>query len=45
MGDKRRTVQTLELVRVDEERGLLLIKGSVPGSKGSDVVVRPAVKA
>ena len=45
MGDKRRTVQTLELVRVDEERGLLLIKGSVPGSKGSDVVVRPATKA
>ena len=45
MGDKRRTVQTLELVRVDEERGLLLIKGSVPGSKGSDVIVRPAVKA
>lgn len=45
MGDKRRTVQTLELVRVDEERGLLLIKGSVPGSKGSDVIVRPATKA
>ena len=45
MGDKRRTVQTVELVRVDEERGLLLIKGSVPGAKGSDVVVRPAVKA
>ncbi|MCW9014869.1 MAG: 50S ribosomal protein L3 [Gammaproteobacteria bacterium] len=45
MGDKRRTVQTLELVRVDAERGLLLIKGSVPGSRGSDVIVRPAVKA
>ena len=45
MGDRRRTVQTLELVRVDEERGLLLIKGSVPGSKGSDVIVRPATKA
>lgn len=45
MGDKRRTVQTVELVRVDEERGLLLIKGSVPGAKGSDVVVRPAIKA
>jgi len=45
MGDKRRTKQTLELVRVDEERGLLLIKGSVPGAKGSDVIVRPAVKA
>jgi len=45
MGDKRRTKQTLELVRVDEERGLLLIKGSVPGAKGSDVIVRPAIKA
>ena len=45
MGDKRRTQQTLELVRVDEARGLLLIKGSVPGAKGSDVIVRPAVKA
>lgn len=45
MGDKQRTAQTLELVRVDEERGLLLIKGSVPGAKGGDVVVRPAMKA
>jgi len=45
MGDKRRTSQMLELVRVDEDRGLLLIKGSVPGAKGSDVVVRPAYKA
>lgn len=45
MGDKQRTIQTLELVRVDEERGLLLIKGSVPGAKGSDVIVRPAIKA
>ncbi len=44
MGNKQRTMQTLELVRVDEERGLLLIKGSVPGSKGSDVIVRPAIK-
>jgi large subunit ribosomal protein L3 len=45
MGDKQRTVQTLELVRVDEDRGLLLIKGSVPGAKGSDVIVRPSIKA
>lgn len=45
MGDKQRTAQTLELVRVDEERGLLLIKGSVPGAKGGDVVIRPAMKA
>ncbi len=45
MGNKQRTIQTLELVRVDAERGLLLIKGSVPGSKGGDVIIRPAVKA
>jgi len=45
MGNVRRTVQTLEVVRVDAERGLLLIKGAVPGSAGGKVVVRPAVKA
>ena len=44
MGNVQRTIQTLEVVRVDAERGLLLIKGSVPGSKGGDVIVRPAVK-
>ena len=45
MGNKRRTAQTLEVVRVDVERNLLLVKGAVPGSKGSDVIVKPAVKA
>lgn len=45
MGDVQRTMQNLEIVRVDAERQLLLVKGAVPGSKGSDVVVRPAVKA
>ncbi len=45
MGNKRTTVQNLEIVRVDADRNLLLIRGAVPGSKGSDVVVRPAVKA
>jgi large subunit ribosomal protein L3 len=45
MGAEQVTVQTLEVVRVDAERNLLLIKGSVPGATGSDVVVRPAVKA
>jgi large subunit ribosomal protein L3 len=45
LGDKRRTVSKLMVVRVDAERQLLLIKGSVPGSKGRDVIVRPAVKA
>ena len=45
LGSARRTVQNLEVVRVDEERGLLLLKGAVPGPKGGDVVVRPSVKA
>jgi len=43
-GSEQRTVQTLSVVRVDAERGLLLIKGSVPGSEGGHIVVRPAVK-
>lgn len=45
LGAKVRTQQNLEIVRVDAERNLLLIRGAVPGAKGSDVVVRPAVKA
>ena len=45
MGNVRRTAQNLVVVRVDEERNLLLIRGAVPGHKGSSVVVRPAVKA
>jgi large subunit ribosomal protein L3 len=45
MGDKKRTLQNLSIVKVDVERNLLLVKGSVPGSTGSDVIVRPAVKA
>ena len=45
LGAVKRTVQNLEIVRVDLERNLLLIKGAVPGSKGGDVVVRPSVKA
>lgn len=44
MGDRNRTIQSLELVRVDVERGLLLVKGSIPGSKGGSVVVSSAVK-
>lgn len=44
LGDARRTTQNLIVVRIDAERQLLLIKGAVPGSKGRDVVVRPAVK-
>ncbi len=45
MGAAQVTVQTLEVVRVDAERNLLLIKGAVPGAPGGDVVVRPSVKA
>ncbi len=44
MGNVQRTIQSLELIRVDTERGLLLVKGSVPGSKGGDVIIKPAVK-
>jgi len=45
LGNVHRTTQNLEIVRVDAERGLLLVKGAIPGSKGRDVIVRPAVKA
>ena len=45
MGNVRRTVQNLEVVRVDSERNLLMVKGAVPGARGGDVIVTPAVKA
>ena len=45
MGNVRRTVQNLEVVRVDAERNVLLIKGAVPGHAGGKVIVRPAIKA
>ena len=45
MGNVRRTVQNLIVVRVDAERNLLLIRGAVPGHKGGRVIVRPAIKA
>ena len=45
LGDVKRTQQNLEVIRVDVERQLLLVKGAVPGCKGSDLVVHPAVKA
>ena len=44
-GDVKRTIQLLEVARVDAERSLLLVKGSVPGAKNSAVIVRPSVKA
>jgi len=44
LGSVRRTVQNLQVVRIDPERGLLLIRGPVPGADGSDVVVLPSAK-
>ena len=44
MGNKQRTTQRLEVVRVDTERNLLMIKGAVPGAKGGDVLIKPTVK-
>ena len=45
MGNVRRTAQNLEVVRVDADRNVLLIRGAVPGSAGGKVIVRPAIKA
>ena len=45
LGDVTRTAQNLEVARVDVARGLLLVKGAVPGSKNGSIVVKPAVKA
>ena len=45
LGDARQTTQKLQVVRVDAERNLLLIRGAVPGAQGGDVIVRPSVKA
>jgi len=44
LGDVRRTVQNLEIVRIDKDRQLLLIKGAVPGARGGHLIVRAAVK-
>ncbi|WON73059.1 50S ribosomal protein L3 [Nitrosospira sp. Is2] len=44
LGNVQRTTQNLEVLRVDTDRGLLLIKGAIPGSRGGDVVVQPSVK-
>lgn len=45
MGDERVTVQGLEVVRIDEDKGLILVKGSVPGANGTDVIIKPTAKA
>jgi len=45
LGNKQVTTQSLEVVRVDVENNLLLVKGAVPGATGGDLIVKPAVKA
>jgi large subunit ribosomal protein L3 len=45
LGNVTCTVQSLEIVRIDAERNLLLVKGAIPGHDGGHVIVRPAVKA
>lgn len=45
LGQVQRTIQNLEVVKVDTEKNVLLIKGAVPGAPGGDVMVRPAIKA
>jgi large subunit ribosomal protein L3 len=44
LGDDTRTIQNLEVVQIDSERNLLMIKGAIPGSKGGNVIVLPSVK-
>lgn len=44
MGNVRRTVQNVEILRIDEARNLLLLKGAIPGSKGGNVIVRSSIK-
>ena len=45
LGDVRVTVQGLEIVSIDTERSVLVVKGAVPGATGGDVIVRPTIKA
>ncbi len=44
MGGVRRTTQNLEIIKIDDSRNLLLIKGAIPGSKGGNVIIRPSIK-
>jgi large subunit ribosomal protein L3 len=44
LGSVQRTTKNLEILRIDAERSLLLIKGAIPGSRGGDVVVHPSLK-
>jgi large subunit ribosomal protein L3 len=45
LGNVRRTVTSLEVIRVDVERNLLLVKGAIPGAANGRVIVRPAIRA
>jgi len=45
LGNVKRTAQNLEVVRIDEARQLLMIKGAVPGARGGEVIIRPAIKS
>ena len=44
MGSTRQSMMNLEVIKVDAERGLIAIKGSIPGAPGGNVIVRPAAK-
>jgi large subunit ribosomal protein L3 len=44
MGNVQRSIQNLQVVRVDADRNLLLVRGAVPGSRGGDVIITPAIK-
>jgi large subunit ribosomal protein L3 len=44
LGNVKRTIQNLEIIRIDNDRNLLLVKGAIPGSKGGNVIVRPSIK-
>lgn len=45
LGNVKRTIQNLEIIRIDDDRSLLLIKGAIPGSRGGSVIIRPSIKA
>ena len=45
MGAVKRTALNLEIVRIDAERNIVLVKGAVPGAKGGNVIIKPSVKA
>ncbi len=44
MGDERKTIQNLKITSIDHENNLLLVKGPIPGSRGSNIILKPAIK-